>query len=213
MENFYINKELEIEDERLSSLLKCLETIYDDHTQNFARLCWTIYKIKNYCADLSFKVNKNRAFYGYFDSQTLLGAFGFDRNAVSRYANSFFKFCEGNTFDNVCVKTDFKLFSPSKLFELLPLSSTMVFYAIDKKLIRPEMTVKEIRAYVKSFNSQEPEKVVEEIPKNSDEIPMVYNPKQEYEFSYFENKTKNQLLNIVWQLQQEYQKLLKEKKK
>ena len=36
--------------------------------------------------------------------------------------------------------------------------------------------------------------------------------KVEYEYSYFEDKTKNQLLNMIWELQKAYQKL-KEKRK
>lgn len=71
------------------------------------------------------------------------------------------------------------------------------------------MTCKQIREYIRTLKdgTDKAEKVVEDTTINEEEIPMAYNPKQEYEYSYFETKTKNQLLNIVWELQKEYQAL------
>jgi len=40
-----------------------------------------------------------------------------------------------------------------------------------------------------------------ELPEIEEEIPMVYDPKKVYDFDYFTKKTKNQLINIVWELQ------------
>ena len=59
--------------------------------------------------------------------------------------------------------------------------------------------------------TDEKEEAQEEI--NEDEIPMAYDPKKYYDFKYFEEKNKAQLLNMIWDLQKEYQKLKKEIKK
>ena len=72
------------------------------------------------------------------------------------------------------------------------------------------MTVKQIREYVKQMVGEDAtdkvvEQTVEEI--NEDEIPDAYDPNKKYEFSYFESKSKSQLLNIVMALQTAYQKL------
>ena len=84
-----------------------------------------------------------------------------------------------------------------------------------KQIIKPSMTVKQIREYIKTLKdgSDKAEKVIEDTTINEDDIPMAYDPKQEYEYSYFETKTKNQLLNIVWELQKAYQKLKSNKEK
>ena len=68
------------------------------------------------------------------------------------------------------------------------------------------MTVKQIRDYIKSLKNGTNEEI------NEEEIPEAYDPTKKYDFSYFETKTKSQLLNIVWELQKAYQKL-KEKRK
>jgi len=52
-----------------------------------------------------------------------------------------------------------------------------------------------------------------ESEESEEEIPEAYNPTKHYEFSYFETKTKSQLLNIVWQLQQEYEKFKEKNQK
>lgn len=80
------------------------------------------------------------------------------------------------------------------------------------------MSVKQIREYVKNYKaletqnkklSEEP-KVQEEVEKPIEEdIPPAYNPKQHYDFSYFEKQSKAQLLNIVWELQKEYERIVK----
>lgn len=212
MDNF-INADLEFEDKSLNSLVNCLRYCYDKNQTNFAKTCFTIYSIWNYCKYNYWKAKNNE----YYNSYKLLAKFGFDKNAVSRYKCAFEHYVQGTAFENVSIKTFYFGFSPSKLFEMLVLSSETLDNAIDSKLITPEMTVKEIREIIKTIKNgtDNAEKVLEDSGKteiNEEEIPMAYDPKQEYEFSYFESKTKNQLLNIVWELQKAYQKLKSSKK-
>lgn len=210
MENFIISNCPEMEDVELGFLLKNLFNCYYNNQISFAKTCYSIYKIWEYCKDKCFKAKDNE----YYDCYKPLKKFGFDKKAVSRYKCSYERFCQGNSLTNVFVKVYFDGFSPSKLFELLPLSYETLENAIDSKLIKPEMTVKEIRTFVRTLKSGQPvETVVEQkVSIDESEIPFVYDPKKEYEYSYFESKTKNQLLNIVWELQKAYQKLLKKEK-
>lgn len=218
MEEF-IKSDLEFNDIVLNNLLIDLRTHFDDNQNNFAHICKSIYKIWSYCKKNYYKAKDNE----YYNSYKLLAKFGFDKKAVSRLTQCYEKFVYDYETDNkvplgalpkVCLKFEFCDFSPSKLFELLSLSQETVEELVSKQLIKPTMTVKQIREYIKTLKdgSDKAEKVIEDTTINEDDIPMAYDPKQEYEYSYFETKTKNQLLNIVWKLQKAYQKLKKEKK-
>lgn len=216
MDNF--NKcYIEFEDITLNNLLINLRNCFSNNQDNFAHTCKTIYKIWKYCKGNYLKANDNE----YYNSYKLLDRFGFDKKAVNRYKNCYEKFIYDYENDSiflsgielcqkVCVKYEFEKFSSSKLFELLSLSDDTINDLVNKKLIRPDMTVKQIREFIKALKdgSDKAEKVIEDTTEiNEEEIPLAYDPKQEYDYSYFETKTKNQLLNIVWELQKAYQKL------
>ena len=205
MEDFLLC-DLDFEDQKLSDLVYEFKGCFLRERDNFAKLCFTIHSIWSYCKGNYWKAKDNE----YYNSYKLLAKFGFDKKAVSRYKHSFEKFIQGTNIVNSCVKTYFKDFSPSKLFEMLPLSDETIVNAIDNKLIKPEMTCKQIRDFVKSLRDgvDNADQVVEDtVIINEEDIPLAYDPKKKYEYSYFESKTKNQLLNIVWELQKAYQKL------
>lgn len=204
--------DIEFEDVNLNELVKCLNQCFYNKQTQFAKLAFVVYKILNYAGVSTYKRTKTG---DYYTSTTLLEAFGFDKSSITKYKQSYEKFCQGTNFDNVSVKTYFIKFSSSKLFELLPLSFETLENVIDKKLITPEMTVKKIREYVKNLKigNSDCDNVIEDTKNiNEDEIPMAFDSKQEYDYSYFETKTKSQLLNITWDLYKECQKLRKEKK-
>lgn len=211
MVDFIKNESLVFDNKELNELLKILNSCFETRQSNFVDICCCISKICDCCRGHYFKAKDNE----YYNCYKLLEKFGFDRKAVSCYKNCFKRFVIGFSFDDVELSPRLVNFSPSKLFELLPLSDETIFNAIDTKVLKPEMTVKEIRQFVKSQkNGQTTETVVEnKIEINEEEIPFVYDPQNEYEYSYFESKTKNQLLNIVWELQKAYQKLVKKETK
>ncbi len=207
MEEF-INSDLDFEDNELHLLMLALQDCFEDNQINFCQTCKTIYDIWSYCKKSYFKAKNNE----YYNSYKLLAKFGFDKKAVNRYKQCYERFVLQGA--NVLLN-DYKDFSPSKLFELLVLSSETSDELVKKQFIKPTMTVKQIREYIKTLKdgSDKAEKVIEDTTINEDDIPMAYDPKQEYEYSYFETKTKNQLLNIVWELQKAYQKLKSNKEK
>ena len=198
----FTNFNIEFEDNNLTLLCNDLKNCYNDNQKNFAKLCITIYNIWSYCKDNSYKAKND----DYYNSYKLLAKFGFDKKAVSRYKQCFERYIQGYDVNNVSIKTYFKDFSPSKLYELLVIPCDKLEELIDKHIIYPEMTVKQIRDYIKSLKNGANEEI------NEEEIPEAYNPSKKYDFSYFEIKTKTQLLNMIWELQKAYQKL-KEKTK
>ena len=74
----------------------------------------------------------------------------------------------------------------------------------------PKMTLAEIKQLVANlnYNRVDEEKKTEEQNARLDEevkdIEAAYNPRQYYDFAYFKSKTKEQLLNIVMDLQRTY---------
>ncbi len=217
----FIKSYLEFNDIVLNNLLIDLRTHFDDNQNNFAHICKSIYKIWSYCKKNYYKAKDNE----YYNSYKLLAKFGFDKKAVSRLTQCYERFVYDYETDNkvplgvlpkVCLKFEFCDFSPSKLFELLPLSQDTAMELVQKQLITPTMTVKEIREYIKTLKdgTDKAEKVVEVANNdyNEEDIPMAFDPKKEYDFEYFNRKTKNELVSICVSYQ-DYLKKLKSKKK
>ena len=207
MEEF-IKSDLEFEDNELYWLVERLRENFNNSQLNFAKTCECIYNIWKYCKGNYYKAKDNE----YYNSYKLLAKFGFDKKAVNRYKNCYERYVHPQSCSLYPIYEDF---TSSKLFELLVLSEDTAKNSIINGLVLPTMTVKQIREYIKTLKdgSDKAEKVIEDTAINEDDIPMAYDPKQEYEYSYFETKTKNQLLNIVWELQKAYQKLKSNKEK
>lgn len=207
MEEF-IKSDLEFEDNELFWLVERLRDNFNNSQLNFAKTCECIYNIWKYCKGNYYKAKDNE----YYNSYKLLAKFGFDKKAVNRYKNCYERYVHPQSCSLYPIYEDF---TSSKLFELLVLSEDTAKNSIINGLVLPTMTVKQIREYIKTLKdgSDKAEKVIEDTTINEEDIPMAYDPKQEYEYSYFETKTKNQLLNIVWELQKAYQKLKLNKEK
>lgn len=210
---------------QLSKLIDDLNNCYVKDMNSFADICYVVKQIK----DLFDKFNKeNLNYYAYVRDlhQTLyrfddiMKGFGIDKSQSSRLLSSFDKYIE--VIDNKArVKIIFLPFSKSKLFELLVVDTKQLESDILNKVLLPHMTIKSIRDYIKNYrnivNSKHKlkTKIIDDIKSFEElieeDIPMAYDPKQHYDFNYFENKTKSQLLNMIWDLQKEYERLKKEK--
>lgn len=152
----------------------------------------------------------------------IMDSFSLNDTDISRLCSCYEKFVIVDS-DNKkpALIEEFKYFSKSKLVELITVPNEQLLQDIKTKVLRADMSVKTIRDYVKNYKElqKQNKKLFDKIEDDQEEkvdeedIPMAYNPKLHYDFSYFENKTKAQLLNIVWQLQTEYEKLKKEKRK
>lgn len=214
LEDFVINKDLDFEDSELSILVSSFKNTFNHNQKSFVCICRDVYRIWSYCKGHYFQVKNSDE---WCNSYQVLAKFGFDRKAVSRYKLCYEHFMYDYGFGDFGLNMYAQDFSPSKLFELSSLEKDTFMNLVENKKLKPEMTVKQIREFLKNLKNgvSETENVLESHKEEikEEDIPLVYDPKIEYEYSYFESKTKNQLLNIVWELQKEYQKLIKEKKK
>lgn len=215
IKDYVLNNELEFDNEDFNLLLKNLNSYFKDQQKNFCQIAFCVYKISTYF-DTHY-IGREKKTQEYYDKYKLLAKFGFDKTAISRLSNCYLRFMTGTDERDINLKPWFEGFSPSKLFELLKLSDLTLESQIDKGLITPQMTVKEIREKIKliSNGKDKAEKVLEKIEEENyeEEIPPAYNPQKHYDFDYFKEKSKAQLLNMIWDLQKEYEKLLKGAKK
>lgn len=209
----------------LNGYLTKLSNIYTKEQNNFAELCYYVYKVH----ELFYGAKREKLYYGRFLTkgrdfvffETIMKNFGIDETQSSRLISCYERYVAKET-EKPILLAEFFSFSKSKLFDLITVPVEQLKIDIQNKVLRPEMSVLQIREYVKNYKAQQkqnkklqekedaPESYDE--PFNEAEIEMAYDPKKHYEFQYFESKSKSQLLNIIMQLQNEYEKLKMEKK-
>ena len=117
--------------------------------------------------------------------------FGLDKTQVSRLMNIVDEFGDGLR----CFKKKWEKFGYSQLCELLPLSDEQ------RKSVKPDWTVKQIREYKKSLVATS-QQVEMELPE------MEEPPKDKY--ARFEKWTKRELCDKIFDLEAQYDELLRE---
>ena len=178
----------------LNEYLKKINKIFAKGQNAFAELCFYVYKVrelfKNYTLTYYSRFVTKKNEYVFFEN--IMQGLGLDETSVSRLCSCYEKFVEQET-DKPVIREEFFGFSKSKLFELLTVDTDHLRVDIKNKVLRPDMSFLAIREYVKNYKAQQKQK------------------KKLFEEDS-EEKTKAQLLNIVWQLQTEYEKLKKKVK-
>ena len=117
--------------------------------------------------------------------------FGLDKTRVSRLMNIVDEFGDGLR----CFKKEWEPYSYSQLCELLPLSDE------ERKPVQPDWTIKKIREYKKSLvaTSQQVEM----------ELPQAEEPLKD-KYARFEKWTKRELCDKIFDLEAQYDELLRE---
>lgn len=202
----------------LKTLISKLDKCFKKDNDNFAETCFVVYRIKKLFDDYKQVCVYNRKQETYnFD--IIMTGFGISKSESSRLLSCYDKYCCLSCSDLETAKCsivdEFKGFSKSKLFELLQVDNMQMVKDLRTQVLKFDMSVATIRKYVKNLqelkkqqarlNEQQEETAEKEF--NEEDIPPAYNPQQHYDFDYFESKNKAQLLNIVWELQKEYEKL------
>lgn len=212
----------------LNGYLTKINNLYNKEQNNLAELCYYVFEVHNlfsfenysrlWCGSV---IDKNGHSYSF---NSIMQNYGIDETQSSRLISCYEKFVEPVN-DKPRIKELFFDFSKSKLFELLSVPTEQLELDIYNKVLRPDMSVKTIRDYVKNYKAQQKQnkKLLSDSGDESEfkesyddfdesKIEMAYDPKKHYDFEYFEKKSKSQLLNIVMSLQSEYEKLKKEYK-
>ena len=218
----------------LNKYLKKLNDCFKKDQNNFAELCFYVFKVHELFDWPNNPERYKKLYYGGLDSKqgrytfdTIMREFGLDDSQVSRLINCYKNYVEVIE-DKPKLKDVFFGFNKSKLITLLVVDTKQLELDIQNKVLRQDMSVIQLREYVKNYKAKLKadkkllgaglDSLIESINKSEEEIkeediPEAYNPKKHYDFSYFETKTKAQLLNIVWSLQEEYERLKNKNKK
>ena len=217
MDELKIYRELEFDDKELNKLVSDLKNCYVSNQKAFAKVCLTVYKIWSYCKENYYKCKKGI----YYNAYSLLKLFGFDSSQVTRYKDCYIRFCEGDFLENVLILPAYFDFSSSKLFELLSLSAEMLDACIEKRIISPNMSVKEIRKIVKSLaGKNSPDDLVAEdldkieektLDEQEAELPEAFDPKKTHTYEYFKAMSKEALITCLFQCEDYIKKLTTKK--
>ncbi len=157
---------LEFDDQEINSLVKKLNELFKHQQVDFSNLCYTVYKIDCWFVDNEDQVLKSKT-NDYYDRKQLFKALGFTNKQVNRYCKCYQEFMERDDVGSK-LKEPFVCFSSSKLIELLPLGWNAVKY-IDSGKLNADMTVKEIRAFLRSLEDTSSEDLEDEENQISEE--------------------------------------------
>lgn len=196
----------------IGNLNKCIE----NDQSNFIELCYWFKRLKDYFTNpyanpkLYYGAVENKNGRWFYDN--IISAYGVDDKTVNKMINIVNRFCVINEkWRDVApkIKPAFLGYTKSKLFELLPLSDSQIETAISNQRITSKSTVKAIRDYVKSLKTTDNKDnlVLEDHKAKLDEeeksILDTYTPKKFYDKEYFEAMSKEQLLDVIRELQRE----------
>ena len=161
-------KMVDVEDQELSQYLKKLTKLFNGQQSNFAELCYTIYKIDCWFDDNPDCVCKSKYDATYYNKKSFFKLLGFSNKQVCRFCNCYQKFM---TLDDVGskIKEPFVSFAPSKLVELLPISTDKLIEFINNGQLSAEMTIKQIREFFKTIEEKESVSESEETIKEAEE--------------------------------------------
>ena len=154
---------LEFEDKEINELILQLNRLHNSQQQDFANLCYTVYKIDCWFEDNPDCLLKAKSSPDYYNKKELFKALNLKNKQVNRYCACYEKFM---TLDDVGskLKEPFVSFTSSKLFELLPLGTEKLIEFLNNGQLSPTMTVKEIREFLKTIEEKE------ETEENVDEL-------------------------------------------
>lgn len=213
--------EIETDDPKLNEKISELNDCYFRTQRVFAKVCYKVYDIFDYCANNYYKVHEP----GYdrlvkYDAMDILANFGFSKKEVVRYVSCCKKFITATCMKNACVKPMFELYSPGKLLEMLPYEYNMLINAIKNEEITSEMSCKELRETLKELSKRtdKTSKVYEDpdasksLEEQESELLDSYDPKVSHDLAYFKQFDKATLIDFLFMAEDYIKKLSKNKK-
>lgn len=157
---------------QLKKYIKAINKCFDKEQNNFIDLVYYIYELNGLFTDydqIAFgrvytKSNKEYTF------DDIMQGFGFDRTQVFRFLKTYDKFMViGNNKPELV--SYIRDFSKSKIFELLTVDEKQLEKDISNGVLRSDMSVKQIRGYVKNYKALEKQnKKLSEEPKEQEEV-------------------------------------------
>lgn len=215
--------ELETDDPKLNEKISELNDCYFRTQKVFAKVCYKVYDIVDYCKtekyyDVKLPGYNKKEKYNVMD---ILGKFGFSKKEVDRYVLCYKNYIIASNMSDAVVSPTFELFSSGKLYEMLPYSYNLLASAIRDKLIRPEMSCKEIRQALKEISNRadkslsvyEDPNATNSLEEQEEAMPEAYDPKKYHDLAYFKQFDKATLIDFLFMAEDYIKKLTKKNKK
>lgn len=215
--------ELETDDPKLNEKIAELNDCYFRTQRVFAKVCYKVYDIVSYCKikkyyDVKLPGYDKKEKYHVMD---ILGKFGFSKKEVDRFVLCYKYFVLASNMNDAIICHPFDLFSPGKLYEMLPYAYTMLCSAINTNYIRPEMTCKEIRETLKdlagridqSVSVYEDPNTTNSLEEQEEPMPEAYDPKKYHDLAYFKQFDKATLIDFLFMAEDYIKKLTKKSTK
>ena len=215
MENFKVC-EIIFDDEELKVIVTSLNTIFRHEQEEFVHLCYYFSRLKDYFKSkgkyylVSGHIKKDNTIKcTYLD---IIKQFGYEERYVNKCVQCYEKFTD-KAVNAPKMESVFLPFGRAKLFELLLLSKETIIQNIESGALKPDMTLKEIREFVKYIKGKEKKdnNVAEEL-EDEEDFSGTFDIKNDYDFAYFKKLSKEELLDISWKLYQMTRKVNKKKK-
>lgn len=195
------NEKLQIELKSFSNFIKSKETdllyflshLFDlQNAWSKNNIAWFIQKTKDGCKYVFYDFMKNN--------------FGLEANYIQRCIKVYKRFttCDVAGFNR---HFEYEGYSLSKYFILLSLSVDQIRYAINTNCISPYKTCKELKEYVRSIKGIKDNKVLEDIYDEDNFSSVIsFDKNKVYTLDFFNSLPREQLINVAWELYNEYQK-------
>ena len=207
----------------INELIQKINNLIQNEQENFISLCYWFRQLKRH-----FKTYHSSTYkYGAYENKNgrwyyerIIIDFGLSEKTVNKMISIANRFLEEKLDVEPKLRSAFLGYNRSKLFELLVLSDTQIDVAINTKRITPNMSVKQIREYVKSIKGGvnkdnvvlEEDDLQQSLDEQEAELPSAFDPQHEYDFEFYKSKTKGDLIGYCIDLQRTVQKLLRKKK-
>ena len=175
-------------------------------------ICFYLYQLKELfdkfepCIRISCNYGRTGGLSGLYSFESFCETFfNFDRSTIQRYIRVYEKFL--NNVYPQSIQAVLKEFDISKLVELLSLDKNVVRDAITSGKLKSNMSVKDIRQFVKDICATSHTIVEKTIDIDEELIPDAYDPTIRYPKDYFIKLTTAQLQNCIFTLQDYCEKL------
>lgn len=184
-----------------------IQNIVNQTNLNSASLCASLFNLSKMFNEVEI-VTIGKDWWDFYQYCEVL--FGLSKKTVQHYIQVYNKFvCSVD--GTYTYMTMFENFNISKLCELCSVSMDQLERDIENHKLSSGMTQKRIREYVKSLKGTEnKENQVLEEPTQEDKVEIDYNPNKHHDRKYFESLSKEELVEIVLQLQDCYESLLED---
>lgn len=216
MQNLYFTPyEFKVEDKTIQTLLNVMKSYVESFRTDELEFFYSIYEFKTTRTKLGFSDLVLEGDRTIKKTELLNKMFGISKGTYSKVIKVCERFVtisenvQGRTLAYINLVANF---SSAKLFELLALNDTQLRDAMLNGVIKPEMTLREVRKKIKEILNPDDEEIIEDdyIP-NDEDVPQTLDVREGFTMDELKKYKKDELIAMYLDLQMAYFKQVKKK--